>query len=350
MKHYIIPIFIPHLGCPNQCVFCNQRLITGASAEVTVEQVRAIIAGHLARISEPRRVEIAFYGGSFTALPAARQIELLAPARQALEDGAVDAIRVSTRPDAVDCQRIERLIEFGVGTIELGAQSLDDAVLASAGRGHSAADTAKAAALIKSYALQCGIQLMPGLPGEDWPSLIRTAGQVVRLRPDFTRVYPTIVIAGTQLAALYQAGRYAPLALDSAVARAAYLKLLFESAGIPVIRTGLQATEDLNADTVLAGPYHPAFGELVESFWYRMLVARLLDCFPAKRPEKLTVVHHRRDASKVRGLNNRNTAYWRSQYGIREISFRPEGTRQGEIIVEIDQIQYNGNKFMLLNN
>ena len=350
MKHYIIPIFIPHHGCPNQCVFCNQRLITGTSSDVDASQVKDIIAEHLTRVSEPRFVEIAFYGGSFTALPVVRQIELLTPAKEALDRGRVSAIRISTRPDAIDGETVERLISFGVCTVELGAQSMDNKVLANAGRGHTAADTAQAATLIKNYSLQCGIQLMPGLPGEDWSSLIWTAGEVVRLKPNFTRIYPTVVIAGTELADLFRDGKYKPLSLDSAVTRAAYLKLLFEAAGIPVIRTGLQATDDLTADTVLAGPYHPAFGEMVESFWYKMMIAQLLDCFSGQRVEKMTVLHHLLDTSKVRGLNNRNVAYWRNQYKIREISFRPGELERGEIVVEIDQIQYHVNKFMLLNN
>ena len=225
MKHYIIPIFIPHYGCRHACVFCNQRKITGVETDVTPGRVRESIAWHLARIDQARVVEVAFYGGSFTALPEAMQRALLAPASEALRAGRVQGIRLSTRPDSISAEGLALLLEHGVSVVELGVQSLSDAVLAAAGRGHTAADVEAAVRLIRQTPLELGLQFMPGLPGEDWQRRMDTLARAIALRPDFARIYPTVVLAGTKLAALYAAGAYAPLALEKAVAFAAIMKL-----------------------------------------------------------------------------------------------------------------------------
>lgn len=350
MKRYIIPIFIPHLGCPHQCVFCDQRTITGRQAPPGVDAVAAVIEANLASLRQPRFIEVAFYGGSFTALPAARQEELLTPAKARLDAGRVHAIRVSTRPDAVDEAVTARLKAYGVATVELGVQSLDDAVLAAAGRGHTAADVDRAVAALRRAGLACGLQLMPGLPGEDWPSLIATARASLNLQPDFARIYPTVVIAGTPLAELHRRGAYRPLSLTAAVARAAYLKGLFENNRIPVIRVGLQATEELAGGAVVAGPYHPAFGEMVEAFTFRLMVGRLLERLDPAAGEKIVIRHNTRDTSAIRGLANANTKAWQALYPLTKFIFQPDWPQRGAINLRHKSTNYVVNKTMLYDN
>ncbi|MDR3589662.1 MAG: radical SAM protein [Negativicutes bacterium] len=341
MRDYIVPIFIPHYGCPHQCVFCDQRAITGVRQPIGGSEVAAVIAENLERAGPGRRVEIAYYGGSFTALPAEVQAKLLTPAKACLDSGQVAAIRVSTRPDAIDAAAAERLIAFGVSTVELGAQSLDDRVLTAAGRGHTAADTAKAVAILREYRLNTGLQLMPGLPKEDWASLIHTANRTFELRPDFIRIYPTVVLAKTRLADMYHAGQYRPLTLPAAVARAAFLKLLADRHATPVIRLGLQATDGLSAPgAIVAGPYHPAFGEKVAAFIFNLMVMSLLDDYP-DNSGPLTIHHHPRDHSKLRGQSGENLTNWRSHAGtIRLVADWPQenelGIRRGELLFVIN--------------
>ena len=341
MKRYIIPLFIPHDGCPHQCVFCDQRTITGVTNRIGADEVKAIIDEHRRAITLPREVEIAFYGGSFTALPVSRQVELLAAAKMALESGLVQFIRISTRPDSIDEPTVKRLLFYGVSTVELGVQSLDNNVLDRAGRGHDSKCVEAAVEIIKNNGIKCGIQLMPGLPGEDWKSLIGTGTGTVKLKPDFVRVYPTVVIAGTPLARLYQAGLYRPLTLQEAVAKAAYLKILFDNSDIPVIRYGLQATENLSrTGTVLAGPYHPAFGELVASFVFNLMVCQGIENISVCPSASLTIHYHAKDHSKLRGTSNHNIEKWHSRYGIKNIKLAPDWKYNGEIVLSYQGINY----------
>jgi len=348
MKHYIIPIFIPHYGCTHACVFCNQQKITGRQLPVTTQEIAAIIDEHIARITQERYIEVAFYGGSFTALDIALQSELLASAYQALQDGKIHGIRLSTRPDCITDSILDNLIAFGVSIIELGVQSLDNAVLHASLRGHTSADVVQAVTSIRNKGLQCGIQLMPGLPGEEWESLIASATGVVNLTPDFVRIYPTIVIAHTQLARMYAAGTYTPLSLPAAIARTAYLKLLFTRYHIPVIRTGLQATEDLGkSDVVLAGPYHPAFGEMVDSYLFYVMLSHSIDSLRVKTDCHLSIHHHPRDTSKVRGMANGNLKKIKDIYPITSLTLTADGEQLDELIVEYEGIDYVINKSMI---
>ena len=349
MKHYIIPIFIPHYGCTHACVFCNQQKITGRTAPATAQQVTGIIDEHLARITEKRHIEVAFYGGSFTALTIKVQSELLAPAYSALKRGEIDAIRLSTRPDCINDTIVQNLIAFGVTTIELGVQSLDNKVLDASARGHTANDVAAAVHIIKKLGLQCGIQLMPGLPGEDWKSLITTAQGVIRLAPDFVRIYPTIVIANTRLAEMYYDGSYIPLNIAAGVTRAAFLKILFARHNILVIRTGLQATEELgNSNVVISGPYHPAFGEMVDSYLFYLMIVHFAENVKI-RSNFILIHHHPRDTSKLRGIGNSNIKRMHSIYNISNIILKPDGQNLDEIMVECQNICYIINKKMLSN-
>lgn len=344
MKHYIIPVFIPHYGCTHQCIFCNQKKITGFQTSMTPKLVAEVIKEHLTRIDRPRHIEIAFYGGSFTALPRDMQESLLTPAYHALKAGKVHAIRLSTRPDCITQEILELVSSLGVSTIELGAQSLDDTVLQNACRGHTSRAVTIAVNLIKAAGIKCGLQLMVGLPSETWSGLIKTTYQATALKPDFTRIYPTLVIADTHLAQLYQSGVYRPLTLNEAVARSAFMKLVFNRSNIPVIRTGLQASDDLNSqDVVLAGPYHPAFGEMVDAYLFNTMVVRCLDNF-AELGAEIVIHHHAKDSSKVRGLANSNTKAWSNNF---KPSFRlaPDGSTTGLL-----EIENNGNRCVITGN
>ena len=349
MKPYIIPLFIPHYGCRHQCVFCDQKTITGTRQPVDAEQVDAIINAHLAQIRQPRVVEAAFYGGSFTALPLSRQRQLLEPAWRLLQAGRIQAIRLSTRPDCLQPQIIDTLQRFGVKTVELGVQSLDDQVLKSAGRGHSSAAVAPAVVRLRAAGIACGVQLMPGLPGENWFSLIRTVREVGALQPDFTRLYPTVVLAGTRLADLFQQGSYHPLSLDEAVIRCAYMKLYFGRLGIPVIRTGLQDTEELRqAGTVLAGPFHPAFGELTEAALYYLMVVQCLENAADLSPGMtLAIWHQEREGSKLRGMRNENIHRLKRRFGFKEICLYPAHLAAGQLVIQGERFRYTVNKNMI---
>ncbi|MDF2635769.1 MAG: Radical domain protein [Pelosinus sp.] len=349
MKHYIIPIFIPHYGCIHSCVFCNQRKITGRDNPVRFQEVATIIDEHLARITEKRYIEVAFYGGSFTALPLKMQSELLEPAHKALTDGKIHNIRLSTRPDCITREIVDNLIKYGVSTIELGVQSLDNKVLEASARGHHSQDVFQAISIIKKMNLRCGLQLMPGLPLEDWQSLIHTAYDVIKLAPDFVRIYPTLVIANTKLAKMYQEGHYEALSLTAGVVRGAFLKLLFAHYEISTIRTGLQATEELDkGNIVLGGPYHPAFGEMVDSYiFYIMLVHCVESILLSHQTDDIIIHHHSRDTSKIRGIYNENIKKIKNLYGIETLILIPDGFTKDELLVEYKNLSYVINKKML---
>lgn len=333
IKHYIIPVFIPHYGCTHQCIFCNQQKITGVATPVDADYVQQTIDVHLERLTEQRYVEVAYYGGSFTALPLHVQRQLLLPAYQAWQNGKVNGIRLSTRPDCISEEIIENLLEFHVTVIELGVQSLDEQVLAKAQRGHTVEDVIRAVRLLKGRQIPFGIQIMPGLPGEDQYSLFATANRAVALKPHFARLYPTIVIDKTELATQYRKGHYQPLTLEKAIQNTAFLKLFFEQHSIPVIRTGLQATEELdNGTTVLAGPYHPAFGELVDGYLFYQMALKALEAAKPS-PEPIIIRHHRRDHSKIRGISN---CYFErlQQAAQRPIKLLEGNLQEGEICLE----------------
>lgn len=298
----IIPVFIPHEGCPHSCLFCNQHRISGWSRPVTPETVQAEIAAWLARTADGRASQAAFYGGSFTALPRSRQEELLLAARPFLDAGQLRSLRLSTRPDCMDAEQAEFLKARRVATVELGAQSMNDEVLATAKRGHDAAATERAAAALRQAGLETGIQLLIGLPGDSRASLRRTVDRITALRPDFVRLYPLLVVQNSGLADLHEQGRYTPLSLAKAVILTAFMKERFERAGIRVIRTGLQAGEELES-SLLAGPWHPAFGELVSS---RLLLRQTRRLLAQAETETVRLRVNPRDQSAFRGLKSAN--------------------------------------------
>jgi histone acetyltransferase (RNA polymerase elongator complex component) len=283
-KPLIVPIFVPHMGCPHQCVFCNQTSITGCDPDDVlssivrrIEEVHGEVAhrppshGSAAdplRVQprKPLRRQIAFYGGSFTGIEKKVQIQLLSAAQPLIRKGLIDSIRVSTRPDYIDPQALALLKTYGVRTVELGVQSMAEEVLRRSRRGHTADHVLSAAELLHGGDFEVGIQIMVGLPGDDMGRNAYTVGRVIQLNPHFVRIYPTLVLKGTPLERLYRSGRYTPLSLEGAVDLCKKAFLRFHRAGIPVIRLGLQSSPELETtDCVLAGPYHPALGHLVES-------------------------------------------------------------------------------------
>jgi histone acetyltransferase (RNA polymerase elongator complex component) len=264
----IIPFFLMNRGCPHRCIFCNERLTAGDRPERITEQVFGeTVRVHLGGSRRKRGpVQVAFYGGTFTGMPAREQRRLLAMAAPFLRQGEIDGIRLSTRPDEIDPAAVELLREFGVTTVEVGAQSLDDAVLERSGRGHTAADAVRAMTLLRESGFETGIHLMAGLPGDSPERFLATVDGTVSLRPDFVRIHPLLVLKDTPLAGEFHRGTYRPLALSGAVSLCKNALKTLEAAGIPVIRLGLQTTRRMEEPgAVVAGPFHPAFRSLVES-------------------------------------------------------------------------------------
>lgn len=275
MNRVIIPFFISHQGCPHACVFCDQRAISGSPGGLPDgdEILAKVHAWHCSAGKRP--LEVAFFGGTFSALARQSQERLLAPLQPLLAAGTIASVRVSTRPDSIDADTVAWLARQGVGTIEIGVQSMDDDVLAASGRGHDSAASVAAIRCIKAHGLAAGAQLLPGLPGDTPAIALRSLRHVIAAGADFVRLYPVVVLAGTELARWFKAGDYRPLGIAEGVAICKQLLHAAMKAGVEVVRVGLQADEGLNGDMVLAGCWHPAFGQLVRSELYFDLLRRL---------------------------------------------------------------------------
>lgn len=323
-RESIIPVFVPHLGCPNDCVFCNQRRISGSIAPACPEDVTRAIESAGEGTSQ-----LAFYGGSFTAIPAGEQEALLEAARPYLESGRISSIRLSTRPDAIDGEVLLRLRRYGVETVELGAQSMDDRVLALSGRGHTAQDVEDASRQVKAAGFRLILQMMTGLPGSDDETDVETARRLAALGPDGVRVYPTVIVRDTTLCDLWRAGRYKEHTVEDAVRVCARILPVFEAAGIPVIRLGLNPTDDLSGGDALGGAYHPALGELVRARIRRGELEALLEGVPAGAA--VTVEVPGRLLSQYTGQHGANREYLRERYGLRGLTLRPAETEHARI-------------------
>jgi len=301
VKPVTVPFFISHQGCPHTCVFCDQRVISGADGCLpTADQISEKIV-RWRETAGDRPVEVAFFGGTFTALPEQAQAQLLAPLQPYRASGEIGSVRISTRPDYIDSGRVAWLAERGVRIIELGVQSMDDAVLTASGRGHSAADSLNAIRCIKEQGLRVGAQLMPGLPGDTPELSLDSLDQVISAGSDFLRIYPTVVLQGTELAQRYRTGEFVPLTLDRGIKLCKILLQRALQADIPVIRIGLQADTGLNENNIKAGCWHPALGQLVRSQLYDDLVSHIV-----ADGEQVTVYCHPTRLSDVVGVARGN--------------------------------------------
>lgn len=297
---------MPHKGCPFDCVFCNQRRITGTIKDVTADTVTETINAYLETISdaENAKIEAAFFGGSFTGIPIDEQTELLSAAYKYVKSGMINGIRLSTRPDYIGTNILDNLKKYGVTTIELGVQSMDDDVLLQSGRGHTAEDVRNAVRLIKEYGFTLGLQMMTGLPGDTDEKSIYTAEEIIKLQPSIVRIYPTLTIKDTRLEEMYNSGEYVPQSVDDAAELCKTLLLMFETNDIKVIRLGLQSTDEICENgSVIAGPVHSAFGEIVESTVYYNLI---LDAVGQAENCTVMVAVNDRELSKAIGNKRRN--------------------------------------------
>ncbi|MFZ4411563.1 MAG: elongator complex protein 3 [Bacteroidales bacterium] len=273
-KHFTIPIFIPELACPFRCIYCDQQKISGTKCIPTLTAVKEIIETHLSTISnENTEIEIGFFGGSFTGIPALQQLAFLKVAQPYIENGVVSSIRLSTRPDYINADILKLLKNYNVKTIELGAQSLDDEVLFASKRGHTAETVRKSSELIKSSGFDLGLQMMIGLPGDSMEKSIATANKIIAFGADNTRIYPTLVIKDTYLEDLYKRGEYQALSIEESIVVLKEIIPLFEKANVQIIRIGLHPSEDLQGSAFVAGPYHASLRELVETkLWEENLI------------------------------------------------------------------------------
>jgi len=330
-RAYIVPVFVPHWGCPHACVFCNQRRISGANKPASAGDVKNAIQRAAAFLPKGGKRQLAFYGGSFTAIPVPEQEALLGAAKEALDRGEIDVVRLSTRPDAIDDTVLARLKRYGVETVELGAQSMDDEVLRRAERGHTAQDVERASRLIKAAGFRLILQMMTGLPGATDESDIETARRLVALRPDGVRVYPTVIVRDTALFDLWQAGEYREHTVEDAVRVCAKIVPLFEAAGIPIIRLGLNPTEELSGGAAVGGAYHPALGELVKS---RILLEKARALLNGIEPgSRVTLEVGRGKTSQMAGQHRENLRRLTEEYALTNLKIREKTETDTEIVL-----------------
>lgn len=335
MRIFNIPIFVSHQGCPFDCVFCNQRHITGEYRDITHNDVKKIIDSYIETLpASDRFVEAAFFGGSFTGIAVDKQRDLLSAAYEYVKKGSIDGIRLSTRPDYISEECLDILKEYGVTTIELGVQSMDNSVLSASGRGHNAESVEKAVECIRKYDFKLGLQMMTGLPGDTAEKSIATAEKLSELKPDFMRIYPTLVIKDTRLEVLYKNNMYKPQTLDEAVVLCRDIKKVFDRENIKIIRISLVTTDEISPNgSIVAGPYHPAFGELVESELY---YEKLLDLLSLKSDKEKTYMLYvnPKEISKAIGNRHKNIARIYERLGLKIKICADENVAAGDILTD----------------
>ncbi len=308
-KPLIIPIFIPHFGCPHQCAFCNQSIITNKKSLLPdADTIKCEVESYLKFKGTRTKVELAFFGGNFLGLKKDEILNLLNCTQEFIKKKSIDSIRFSTRPDTISTENLEFIKQFDVSTIELGVQSMDDDVLLKAIRGHTAYDTIKAVALLKKYKFQVGIQMMVGLPSDTDKNALKNANEIAKLCPDFIRIYPLMVLKGSLIAKWYQLGQYTPMTLEKCVSLVKDIFKVFNKKDIPVIRMGLQASDILqDSNSMLAGPWHPAFGHLVFSeIFFDKIFDLINDLSKTKLSKIITLRVHPSSLSRLRGDKNYN--------------------------------------------
>jgi len=337
LKPLIVPVFIPNMGCPHRCVFCEQERITSQHKfPVNGRHVEKILdmAVRSRDFDPQRKPEVAFFGGTFTRLSKERMETLLGAVAPYIKRGLFQSIRVSTRPDALDKERLDLMKAYGVLTVELGAQSMDDRVLSLSNRGHTAEDTVKGVQSLREYGFRVGIQLMPGLPGDSNEYFRSTITRVIALHPDMVRLYPALVIRGTELVHWYSEGRYSPLSLEEAVEICMEGCMRLESEDIPVIRIGLMSSPTLLKEgQIVAGPWHTAFGFLVRSGIH---LKKIASCLPGQGEVSQIRIHApKREANLVRGYKNQGIEWIEQMTGAKVVGVEPDDSiGSGEIRIE----------------
>lgn len=341
--HFIIPIFVPHLGCPHDCIFCNQKKITGLSTNINKVHVKETIEAYLKTFPQGDiTVEVAFYGGSFTGIDKSIQRKLLSIPYQYKNKGIINGIRLSTRPDYIDQEILDLLQGFGVDTIELGVQSLCQEVLDKSYRGHSVEEVYKGAGLIKEYGFNLGLQMMIGLAGDNKERSIFTAKEFIKLDPYCVRIYPTLVIKGTYLARLFKENKYTPLSMEDAVALATDILLLFEHNNINVIRIGLQPTDNIQlGQDVIAGPFHPSFRQLVEGNIYKLILDEYLSKHnrEAIKNKILLIETHNKNISNIVGQKAINKSYLVDKYNLGGMKIKATTMDEDKIKLNVNNIE-----------
>ena len=343
-KPFVVPVFIPHAGCPHRCVFCDQTRTTGRSAEFPdLDRLQDDIDRFLAYRRDPRRpAEIAFFGGNFLGLTPERIRFLLDMGAGYVTRGMVKGLRFSTRPDTIGSEALERIAGYPVTTIELGVQSMNNEVLEISRRGHTAEDTRRAVALLRTKPYRLGLQMMVGLPGDTRSQSLDSGKQIAALAPEFVRIYPTLVLQDSPLARWRTQGRYTPMDLEQCVDLVKSLLALFLGRGIRIARMGLQPTTDLNPDAgVEAGPFHPAFGELVHAALWKDALNRCLTSHPP-RGGILEIAAHPTNISRVRGQRNATVQWISRTFSPTRINVRPIND------LPYDQVLINGHVCRLL--
>ncbi len=321
MKNYIIPIFIPHLGCKNECIFCNQRKISGSLKPVETSDIKNRIDEYLQYYNkeEEKNIEVAFFGGSFTGIEIEKQIEYLEAVQPYIKEKKIDSIRCSTRPDYIDEEILTMLKKYNVKTIELGVQSLDKEVLKIAKRGHTVEDVERASKLINEFGFVLGHQIMIGLPNSNLKKEIETAKKSIKMGPKIVRLYPVLVINNTKLNDMYQSKEYMPLSLDNAVTNTKELFKLYTENNVNVIRVGLHVTEELQDESsYVAGPIHPAFGQMVTS---RIIRDKFVDKIKDIDEKIITVEANEKTINNLIGVKKENLKFIKKNYD-KELKFK----------------------------
>jgi histone acetyltransferase (RNA polymerase elongator complex component) len=317
MNPLIIPIFLPNLGCHERCLFCNQK--TSSEGLPSPSSVRNFIEASLNRFPSEKRdreKQVAFYGGSFTAIHRDHQVRYLKEVQPFLASGLIHSIRISTRPDALDGETLSLLKEYSVKTVEIGVQSMIDQVLLFAHRGHCAADTVNAVSRLKDNKFEVGLQLMIGLPGDTYDRFVQTLDRVIELQPDFVRIHPTLVLKGAPLEDVWRAGEYSPLPLDETVQWLKKGILKLEESSIRVARIGLQPTKELERDYI-AGPYHPALHQLIDSAIFFDMATSLLQV--SQKNGRALFLCHPKEVSNLRGQKNENILRLKKHFKLSEV-------------------------------
>lgn len=328
-KECVIPVFVPHLGCPQSCVFCDQIRISGEQNVVHGKYVAKIIEQSVALYPQGLKRQLAFYGGSFTAIHLSHQLELLGVAKSYIERGLIDEIRLSTRPDCIDENILERLKSYGVKTIELGAQSMDEDVLNATRRGHTAKDVEVASKLIKKHGFRLILQMMTGLPKSDDATDIMSAKSIADLEPDGVRIYPTVIVNNSELCDLWKSGEYKEHSVEDAVRVCAEIVPIFEDKGIDIIRLGLNPSDDLSNGEAVAGAYHPALGELVRSRIMLHKAEKILD--EIQPCDSVCLGVNGKLISQLIGQKGANRKALCEKYGLKELKVQSVNRKDREI-------------------